>query len=237
MAKLMDRALSNKIAKELHLTEKQVHATVQLLDEDATIPFIARYRKEATGSLDEVAIAAIRDRLHHLRELDARRKAILKSLKERELLTDELEEKIMAVDTLSVLEDIYLPFRPKRRTRATIAKERGLEPLADLIMEQGAIDPFAEAAHYVDKKKGVETTEVALLGARDIIAERINEDQEARASMRKLFTTQGIIRTKVIEGKEEEALKYKDYWDWEEAVGKVPSHRLLAMRRGEKEGL
>jgi uncharacterized protein len=232
----MDHVFSSKIAKELHLTEKQVHATVQLLDEDATIPFIARYRKEVTGSLDEVAIAAIRDRLHHLRELDARRKAILKSLEERELLTNELEEKIMAADTLSVLEDIYLPFRPKRRTRATIAKEKGLEPLADLIMDQGALDPFAEAANYVDKEKGVETAEAALLGARDIIAERINEDQEARAVIRELFSTQGIIKTKMIAGKEEEALKYKDYWDWEEAVGKVPSHRLLAMRRGEKEG-
>ena len=236
MVQPMQQALNSTIAQELHLTEKQVHATVHLLEEGATIPFIARYRKEATGSLDEIAIAAIRDRLHHLRELDARRKAVLKSLEERELLTDELKEKIMAVDTLSVLEDIYLPFRPKRRTRAIIAKERGLEPLADLIMEQGVHDPFAEAANYVDQAKGVETVEAALQGARDIIAERITEDQNARALMRELFSTQGIIRTNVIDEKEEAAIKYKDYWDWEESVGKVPSHRLLAMRRGEKEG-
>jgi len=224
-----------KIAQELKIKEKQVSATSQLLEEDATIPFIARYRKEATGSLDETAITTIRDRLNQLRELDKRRDAILKSLEERELLTDELKEKIMAAETMSVLEDIYLPFKPKRRTRAIIAKERGLEPLAELLFEQGDIDPFVEAQKYIAKGKGVETVEDALQGARDIIAEWVNEDQEARAKIRDLFAEKGIIRSKVNSKKEEEAVKYKDYYEWEESVKKIPSHRLLAMMRGEKE--
>jgi len=224
-----------KIAKELKLKEKQVSATAQLLEEDATIPFIARYRKEATGSLDEVTITALRDRLHQLKELDKRREAILKSLEERELLTDELKEKIMAAETMSVLEDIYLPFKPKRRTRAIIAKEKGLEPLAQLIFEQGDIDPVAEAKKFIDEEKGVKTAEDALQGARDIIAEWVNEDQEARAKIRGLFAEKGIIRSKVISKKEDEAIKYKDYYEWEESVKKIPSHRLLAMMRGEKE--
>ena len=224
-----------KIAQELKIKEKQVSATAELFEEGATIPFIARYRKEATGSLDETAITTIRDRLNQLRELDKRRDAILKSLEERELLTDELKEKIMAAETMSVLEDIYLPFKPKRRTRAIIAKERGLEPLAELLFEQGDIDPFVEAQKYLAKGKGVETVEDALQGARDIIAEWVNEDQEARAKIRDLFAEKGIIRSKVNSKKEEEAVKYKDYYEWEESVKKIPSHRLLAMMRGEKE--
>jgi uncharacterized protein len=224
-----------KIVKELNLTQRQVAATAQLLEEDATIPFIARYRKEVTGSLDEVTITTIRDRLNQLEELEKRREAILKSLEKRELLTDELKGKIMVAETMSSLEDIYLPFRPKRRTRATIAKEKGLEPLANLIFEQEDIDPIEESKKFIDAEKGVETVEDALQGARDIIAERVNEDQEARAKIRELFTTKGTIKAKVISGKEEDAIKYKDYFDWEEPIKKVPSHRLLAMRRGEKE--
>lgn len=231
----MNKGHITKIVKELQLTHTQVCATAQLLEEDATIPFIARYRKEATGSLDEVAIAAIRDRLNQLEGLDARREAILKSLEERELLTDALKEKVMAAETMSVLEDIYLPFKPKRRTRATIAKEKGLEPLAKLIFEQGDIDPIEESKGFIDREKGIESVESALKGARDIIAEWVNEDQEVRTKIRQLFTTKGAIKAKVISGKEGEAVKYKDYFDWEEPVKKVPSHRLLAMRRGEKE--
>jgi uncharacterized protein len=233
----MNEKHTAKIAEELHLSEKQIQATATLLEEDATIPFIARYRKEATGSLDEVIITAIRDRLHQLKELDKRREAILKSLEERELLTDELKEKIMAAETMSVLEDIYLPFKPKRRTRATIAKEKGLEPLAELIFNQDDINPSAEAKKFIDKEKGVETVEDALQGARDIIAEQVNEDQEARAKMRELFAEKGSIKAKVASGKDEEAGKYKDYFDWEESVRKAPSHRVLAMRRGENESL
>ena len=225
----------SKIASELQLSEKQVYATAHLLEDGGTIPFIARYRKEATGSLDEVAVGAIRDRLHHLRELDKRREAIAKSLEDRGLLTEELSKKLRAAETISVLEDIYLPFRPKRRTRATIARERGLQPLADLIMKQDAIDPLQEAALFIDKEKGVETPEDSLQGARDIIAEHVSEEQTARATIRELFTARGSIKTKVVNGKAEDALKYKDYFDWEEPVRKIPSHRLLAMMRGEKE--
>jgi len=231
----MNQSHITKIARELKLKEKQVLATAQLFEEDATIPFIARYRKEATGSLDETTITTIRDRLHQLQELDKRRDSILKSLEERELLTDELKENIMAAETMSVLEDIYLPFKPKRRTRAIIAKEKGLEPLAQLIFEQGDIDPVAEAQKFIDQEKGVNTVDDALQGAVDIIAEWVNEDQEARAKIRKLFAEKGIIRAKVVSGKEEEAIKYKDYYEWEESIKKIPSHRLQAIMRGEKE--
>jgi uncharacterized protein len=181
----MNETLLTKIAQELKLTAKQVYATAALLAEEATVPFIARYRKEATGSLDEVTITAIRDRQHQLEELEKRREAILKSLEARELLTDELQESIMAAETMAALEDIYLPFRPKRRTRATIAKEKGLEPLAESLFRQEDIDPIAEANKFIDKEKGVETAEDALQGARDIIAEWINEDQQARAKIKR----------------------------------------------------
>ncbi len=225
-----------KIAQELTLHPKQVQATADLLSEGATIPFIARYRKEATGSLDEVAITAIRDRLNQLMELDRRREAILKSLEERGQLTDELKEKILQAETMAVLEDIYLPYRPKRRTRATIAKEKGLEPLAQLIFAQGEIDPLAEASTFVDPEKGVTSPEEALAGARDIIAEWINEDQTARARMREFYSSKALFKSKVIPEKATEGIKYKDYFDWEEPVSTAPSHRILAMRRGEKEG-
>jgi uncharacterized protein len=225
-----------KIAKELGIAEKQVMAAAELLSEGATVPFIARYRKEATGSLDEVVITAVRDRITQLDELDKRREAILKSLEERAQLTEELKDAINAATSMTVLEDIYLPFRPKRRTKATIARERGLEPLATLIFSQENIGIEKEAAGFIDPEKGVESTEEALAGSRDIIAEWVNEDQNARARIRDLFFLKGVFRTKIISGKEEEGIKYKDYYDWEEPVTKAPSHRILAMRRGEKEG-
>ncbi len=225
-----------QIVSELSLRPGQVVATAALLDEGATVPFIARYRKEATGSLDEVAITAIRDRLSQLKDLDARREAILKSLEERGLLTEELRKDIMQAASLTVLEDIYLPFKPKRRTRATIAREKGLEPLAELIYAQDpAVDPAAEAEAFVDAEKGVESVEAALAGASDIIAEWVNEDQAARARMRELFSEKGLLRSQVVPGKEEEGRKYEDYFEWEEPVGKAPSHRILAMRRGRRE--
>lgn len=224
------------IAHEISVTPTQVRTTAGLLDEGATVPFISRYRKEVTGSLDEVAVAAIRDRLEQLRELDKRREAVLKSLQERELLTDELKERINAAETLTVLEDIYLPFRPKRRTRATMAKEKGLEPLALKIFEQIEMDVEKEAAAFIDAEKGVESVEDALAGARDIIAEWVSEDQQAREKMRKLFSDKGTMRSKVVKGKEEDGLKYKDYYEWEEPVSQAPSHRVLAIRRGESEG-
>ncbi|MBN1663013.1 MAG: RNA-binding transcriptional accessory protein [Deltaproteobacteria bacterium] len=231
----MNELRYEKIAGELSLTGKQVADTAQMIDEGATVPFIARYRKEATGSLDEVVITSIRDRLLQLEELEARRDAIIKSLTERNLLTEELAAKIAAAETMSVLEDIYLPFRPKRRTRATIAKEKGLEPLALKIFAQADMDCGAEAAGFINEELGVASIDEALAGARDIIAEWVNEDQEARAQMRTLFFDHGVIRSKVARDKEAEGIKYKDYYEWEEAVAAAPSHRVLAMRRGERE--
>jgi uncharacterized protein len=227
----------NKIAGELKLSPKQVSSTSKLLEEGSTVPFIARYRKETTGSLDEVAIAAIRDRLIQLEELEKRRESIFGSLQERELLTDDLKERILAAETLTTLEDIYLPFRPKRRTRASMARERGLEPLAKVILEQDIItDPLTEAAAYINMENGVETPEDALAGARDIVAEWVNENQEARERMRSLYAQKGIFQSRVISGKEADGAKYRDYFDWEGPVDKTPSHRVLAMRRGEREG-
>ncbi|MFC1633400.1 Tex family protein [Planctomycetota bacterium] len=232
----MNQAHIIKISSELSLPPRRVEATAELLEGGATIPFIARYRKEATGSLDEIAVTSIRDRLNQLKELDNRRESIIKSLEERDLLTDELKDQIMQAETMAILEDIYLPYRPKRRTRATIAREKGLEPLADLILAQdSAVDPAAEAEAFVDESKGVESVEVALAGARDIIAEVVNEDKTARAGIRELFFKEGCFQTKVVKGKEEEGNKYEDYFDWNESVAKAPSHRILAMRRGARE--
>ncbi|TVP44216.1 MAG: RNA-binding transcriptional accessory protein [Mongoliibacter sp.] len=224
-----------KIAEELGVKVKQVTDTAELLDGGATVPFISRYRKEATGSLDEVQVAAIRDRVQQLRDLDKRREAILKSIQEQQKLTPELEEKINAAETMAILEDLYLPYKPKRRTKATIARERGLEPLAEIIFSQESFDLDEEASKYVNSELEVNTAEDALQGARDIIAEWINENVELRKKMRELFIERGQFVSKVIPGKENEAIKYKDYFDWTEPVKTAPSHRVLAMRRGEKE--
>ncbi len=224
-----------KIAQELSLAEKNVNATLELLDEGATVPFISRYRKERTGSLDEVEITKIRDLAQKLRDTDKRREAILKSIKEQKKLTPALEKKINAAETITELEDLYLPYKPKRRTKATIAKEKGLEPLAKVIFEQKNIDVEAEALKYVDKSKEVNTVEEALQGARHIIAEVVNEDKHVREITRKLFSEKAVISTRVLKGKEKEAEKYKDYFEWDENLKKAPSHRVLAMRRGEKE--
>jgi uncharacterized protein len=226
-----------KVANELGVRPRQVMATVELLEGDATVPFIARYRKETTGSLEEVSIATIRDRIAQLRELDKRREVILNSLEERELLTDQLREKILAAETLATLEDTYLPYRPKRRTRATIAREKGLEPLAEILLAQEeTTDPLKEAGAFVDTEKGVESADQALAGARDIVAEWVNEDQGARERMRALYEEKGVFRSRVVPGKESEGAKYRDYFDWEESVANAPSHRILALRRGENEG-
>jgi protein Tex len=231
----MNELRYEKISLELNITAAQVSATAQMIAEGASVPFIARYRKEVTGSLDEVIVTAIRDRLLQLEELENRRTVILKSLTERNLLTAELEQKIAATETLSVLEDIYLPFRPKRRTRATIAREKGLETLAVKIFAQDEMNVTREAAAFISEEKGVATEEEALAGARDIIAEWVNEDQTARAKMRTLFLDKGVILSKVLPDKEAAGIKYKDYYEWEEAVATAPSHRVLAIRRGERE--
>lgn len=224
-----------KLATEFAIAEKQVTATVNLLDEGATVPFISRYRKEMTGSLDEVQVAGIRDRIQQLRELDKRREAILNSLTEMGKLTPELQAQIEAAETMVLLEDIYLPYRPKRKTRASIAREKGLQPLADLLLAQNKFDVEAEAEKYISEEKGVASLEEALGGARDIIAEHISEDAAVRTKMRELFLEKGSFKSRVITGKETEGIKYKDYFEWEEPVKSAPSHRILAMRRGEKE--
>jgi len=231
----MDKDYSLEIAEEFRIDQKKVSASIKLLEEDATIPFIARYRKEVTGNLDEVAITKIRDRLGQLREMDKRRATILQSIDQQGKLTDKLKEKIMAAGTLAVLEDIYLPYKPKRRTKATVAKEKGLEPLAKIIFAQEGIDIHQEAKKYIDPKKKVENEKEALAGAGDIIAEWINENAQARSELRELFREKGVITTKVLKGKEEDGLKYKDYFNWNELAKTTPSHRILAVRRGEKE--
>ena len=219
----------------------QVAATVSLLDGGATVPFIARYRKENTASLDEVAITSIRNRLSQIRELRARRTAILESLEKRGLLIDELRQAVLAAQTMAELEDIYLPYRPKRRTRATIAKEKGLEPLALHLWGQQEFDVKLAAAEYVDSNtrtvNGVADVTEALSGARDIIAEWVSEDTVARREIRRLFWSQGTFSSSVVSGKRGDAGKFRDYFDWEEPVLKVPSHRVLAMLRGEKESI
>src|SRR3989454_1054281 len=189
----MNLAHLDILAQELNLPQKSVQAAAALVEDGATVPFIARYRKEATGSLDEVTITTIRDRLAQLVELDRRRETILKSIADQGKLTDELKAKILAADSLTVLDDLYLPYKPKRRTRATIATEKGLEPLAQRIWEQGECDPTMEAAAYVDPAKELPSANEVLAGARDIIAEWVSEDQQARARLRALFLEKGTF--------------------------------------------
>jgi uncharacterized protein len=227
-----------QIVQELSLQPRQVAATAVLLEEGATVPFIARYRKERTGELDEVQITNIRDRMQELEELDKRRESILSSLEERKILTEELKVKIDAAKNLSTLEDLYLPFRPKKRTRATMAKEKGLEPLAEILWEQNAnTNPEAEALPFVSAEKEVPDSAAALAGARDILAERMNDSAEARAALRDLYLNKATLKSKLVFEKEKDAAKFKDYFDWSEPVAQCPSHRFLAIRRGETEGL
>lgn len=233
----MQTQFIDQIAEELSLTAQQVTATAALIADGGTVPFIARYRKEQTGELDEVQIMNIRDRLQQLADLAARRESIKSSLKERNLLTDELDAKIDAATTLAKLEDIYLPFRPKRRTKAMIARERGLEPLATHLFEnQDASDTAEQALTYVDAEKEVADADAALEGARHILAEWISDDADARESLRKLFWEQGTLVSEGFPGKETEGAKFSDYFEWKEPIKNAPSHRVLAIRRGEKEG-
>ncbi len=237
-----------RLAQELNLKVHQVAAAAQLLAEGATVPFISRYRKEATGLLDEVQVTAIRDRLEQMKAMDERRAGILASLKERNLLTPELEKSINAATTLTTLEDIYAPFRPKKRTRATIAKEKGLEPLAELLWAQDATtNPVAAAQAHVgrdytpedgkNQPQKIADVEEALAGARDILAERISDDKNARARLRAIYQAQAVLSSKVLTGKQAEAAKFKDYFEWSEPLAKAPSHRVLAIRRGESESM
>jgi uncharacterized protein len=212
----------------------QVESVAALLDEGGTVPFIARYRKERTGGLDEVAIQSVRDALEAGRELEKRRQSILGSLAERELLTGELERAVREAGTLAALEDVYLPYRPKKRTRATMARERGLEPLARKILA-GVPDPVSAASAFVDPDKDVPDTDAALAGARDIIAETVSEDRRCREGMRALFAAKGVIVSSVRKGRDEDGQKYRDYFDWRETARTAPGHRILAMLRGERE--
>ena len=234
---MIESKLHLQIANLLNLNTKDVTATIDLIDEGATVPFISRYRKEATGSLDEVQVAKIRDEIERLRQLEDRREFILKSINSQNKLTDELKKLIFEAETLSKLEDLYLPYKPKRRTKATIAKEKGLESLAHFILEQKNNFIFEEAEKFISIEKGVHSVIEALEGARDIIAEIISENALVRESIRDLFKKTANIKSKVIKGKEDVGEKFNDYFEWEEKLMSCPSHRLLAMRRGEKEDI
>jgi len=233
-------ALTHVVAAELAIRPAQAIAVAELLAGGATVPFIARYRKEATGSLDEVQIAAVRDRLIRLEDLERRRESILGSLAERDLLTPELEAAVRGAASMAELEDRYLPFRPKRRTRAAAARERGLEPLADLLLAAAAgdahFDPMVAAEPFVDPEKDVPGVDEALAGARDIIAETASEDAEVRSRTRALYGREAVLRSRVVKTREEAGAKFRDYFDWEEPAGRSPSHRVLALLRGEAEG-
>lgn len=224
------------IARELNLQPWQVFNTIKLMEGGATIPFMARYRKEMTGSLDEVQLAAIRDRHLQLVELEKRREYILGSVQEQEKLTPALEKQIREATTLTALEDLYLPYKPKRKTRATIAREKGLEPLAKILMAQNPVDPEEKAEAFIDPEKSVNSAEEALAGARDIIAEWVNESLPAREQVRNLFTREAMISSRPVKGKELEGIHYQNYYDTTEQILRAPSHRILAMFRGEEEG-
>jgi protein Tex len=228
---------TEQIAREFSLQLKYVNAVADLLAAGSTIPFISRYRKEMTGSMDEVMIANIRDRIDQLRELDKRRESIISSIEKQGKLTPELMSSIVSAQTLAELEDIYLPYKPKRKTRASVAKEKGLEPLAQKVFEQEKFNIEEYSSTFIDTEKGVNNTQEALEGARDIIAEWISENPETRKKLRELFWSEGTVTSKVFKGKETEGQKFKDYFEWTEPISKTPSHRLLAMRRGEKEGI
>jgi uncharacterized protein len=224
-----------RIAEELGVREGQVKAAVDLLDGGATVPFVARYRKEATGTLDDAQLRTLEERLRYLRELDERRAAVLESIDSQGKLDDALRAQIMAADSKARLEDIYLPYKPKRRTKAQIAREAGLEPLADALLADPGLEPLAEAAKYVSGDKGVEDAAAALEGARAVLTERFSEDADLVGELRTRMWNRGRLVAKVRDGKEESGAKFSDYFDFGEPFTKLPSHRVLAMLRGEKE--
>lgn len=233
----MNIAFASIIAANLNVKEHQVRATIQLLDEGCTIPFIARYRKEMTGSLDEVQIGAISDAYQRLTELEKRKQTILSTIEEQGALTNALRQRIDQSWDATELEDIYAPYKPKRRTRAEIARQKGLEPLADFLLRQSQTDVRHIATKYVSQEKGVATADEALAGAMDIIAERVSDDERARNTVRNNFRHDAVITSHVIRGKEPDGQKFRDYFDFQERLARCASHRLLAMRRGEAEGI
>ncbi|CAM2007287.1 Tex family protein [Acanthopleuribacter pedis] len=229
--------LNQVIADELGVRASQVEATVELLDEGATVPFIARYRKERTGGLDDTQLRTLEERLTYLRDMVARRDAVLESIRDQDKLTPALEAQIMAADTKTRLEDLYLPYKPKRRTKGQIAIEAGLEPLADLLFGDPKRDPETEAAAFINAEKGIETSDAALEGARFILMERFAEEADLLGTLRAYVWKHGSVTAKVGKGKEQEGAKFRDYFDYHEGLAKVPSHRALAIFRGFKEGI
>lgn len=226
-----------RIAEELNVNAKQVEAAVKLLDDGATVPFIARYRKEATSGLDDGQLRTLEARLSYLRELNERRESILNSIKDQGKLTPELEKAILSADTKTVLEDLYLPYRPKRRTKAQIAREAGLEPLAESLLKNPGLDPPQEALNYIDSAKGVADAGAALEGARQILMERFAEDAELLVSLREKIWQDALLKSSVQKGKEQEGAKFRDYFEYAEKISKIPSHRALALFRGRNESI
>jgi protein Tex len=230
-------SIAQRIADELKVRVKQVESAIALLDEGATVPFIARYRKEVTDGLDDTQLRDLDERLAYLRELEERRGTVLKSIDEQGKLTPELKAALLAADSKTRLEDLYLPYKPKRRTKAQIAREAGLEPLALALLEDPSLDPQAAAAGYIDGEKGVADTTAALDGAKQILMERFAEDAELVGLLREYLWEHGTLAAKVIEGKQQEGAKFSDYFDFAERLNKIPSHRALALFRGSKEGV
>ena len=233
----MSLSLSQRLAEELSVAERQVAAAVALLDEGATVPFIARYRKEVTGGLDDTQMRQLDERLRYLRELDDRRQAIIKSIEEQGKLTPELSRALTEAETKNRLEDLYLPYKPKRRTKAQIAREAGLEPLADALLENPALQPEQQAESYVNADAGVADSKAALEGARHILMERFAEDADLLARLRNFLQDEALLASRLVEGKEQEGAKFRDYFEHNEALAGVPSHRALAMFRGRNEGI
>lgn len=234
---MLNSSFASIIGNELSIAERQVLAVLKLLDEGCTIPFISRYRKEATGSLDDVQVAAISDRNDRLVEIEKRKQTILSTIESQGKLTEVLRKRIEGSWNPTELEDIYAPYKPKKRTRAEIARQKGLQPLADFLLRQTRDDIFLKAENFIDSEKGVASADEALQGAKDIIAEKVSEDEHARNTVRHNFDHLAVITSKVIKGKEVEGQKYLDYFDFSERLSRCASHRLLAMRRGESEGI
>jgi len=226
-----------RIAEELSVDIKQIEAAVTLLDEGSTVPFISRYRKEVTGGLDDVQLRLLNERLNYLRELNSRRETVLESIRSQGKLTADLEQKMLQADTKTLLEDLYLPYKQKRRTKAQIAREAGLEPLADTIFNNRSIIPEQIAVDYIDTEKGIADITAALDGAKQIIMERISEDADLLTELRERIWNKGIMHSTLVKGKEADAAKFKDYFDYQEAINKIPSHRALALFRGRNEDL
>lgn len=231
------KSIDQRLAEELAVKEAQINAAVELLDQGSTVPFIARYRKEVTGGLDDGQLRTLEERLGYLRELEQRREAILKSIDEQDKLTPELANQINAAETKTRLEDLYLPYKPKRRTKAQIAREAGLEPLAMSLLENPELDPVVEAEKFIDSDREIKDTKAALEGARHILMERFAEDAELLGRLRRYLKSFGVIEARVIEGKENEGAKFRDYFEHSEALKSIPSHRALAIFRGRKESV